>query len=132
MYYVTPLDNAGAVDFGGSASETTAARIALRVANRERQSMAVVNEQGITTQKVLFLDDGLLQRLDPVTNKPLPRLPEDDALPVEDKGPHYFTGYVMDAETLQFIMQWIAKGFVVTVSPKRGGGPAQVNLVARK
>lgn len=136
-YFASPLNDDGTpgdVDFGSSASEVTAARIALRAANREHCNMCVCDTDGKVYQKVMFIEDGLLQRLDPITNQPLPRLPEDDAVPVDDdKGPHYLSNVPTHNVTLiqEFISEWTGKGFVVTVSPKWRDS-ALLNLVARK
>ncbi|HEX5091516.1 MAG TPA: hypothetical protein VFV84_02380 [Burkholderiales bacterium] len=134
-YYASPLNDDGTpgdVDFGSSASEVTAARVALRAANREHQNMCVCDADGKVYQKIMFLEEGLLQRLDPITNQPLPRLPEDDAVPEEDRGPHYLSNCTADDWLVhEFIKEWTGKGFVVTVSPKFHSTNF-INLVARK
>lgn len=135
-YFASPLNDDGTpgdVDFGSSASEVTAARIALRAANREHTNMCVCDSNGKVFQKIMFIEDGLLQRLDPITNQPLPRLPEDEAPVEEDRGPHYLSNVPTHNAALihEFIREWTGKGFVVTVSSKWKESTL-LNLVARK
>lgn len=114
-YYVTLLESPGSVDFGGSESESTAARMALRVANRERTGTCVVRaKDGEIVQRVFWKGLAVAEQ-QPDEHEPRYLSfvkPGDDAL-------------------TEFITRFTGEGRTVTISPCHSD-PSLVNAVASK
>ena len=133
LYYIAYLQNDDgtpeiAIDFGGSVSESATARLAVRLANRERRNTCVVERNSTTgaervVQRIRFA--GLaVPDPDPVLRETLPKL----------KGDRHYLSLVplpLDAAILEFMAEKLANGYSVNISPSRVGD-GLVNVVVVK
>lgn len=117
LYYVTLLDCPGAIDFGGSASESAAARIALRAANREQRDTCVVRStDGEIVQRIRWKGLAVV---------------EQEAAPEEPD--RKYLSHVGLLEALDAARVWLDDGFTVTISPTyRSELAFTFNVVGRK
>lgn len=107
------------VDFGGSYSETVAARVALRVSNQLQRDTCVVEQYRDTTTVRQVVRWKGLAVAEPVVSEPVS---DDNRKTLSRVG-------LVDA--LYAARSWCEAGFTVTISPAVGGENS-FNVIARK
>ena len=128
-FYATVLiaeDSPSNIDFGGSHSESVAARIALRVSNKMQRDTVVVSDEGKDGVRIhqTIRWKGYETPLETL-EVAAPEEPRTLRVPLN---PNEVEGVSQLAE---FIDKWTLKGHAVTVS-RCAGNPGFVNAVASR
>lgn len=110
------------IDFGGSANEQTAGRIAVRLANAEQHDACVVRRIGEQEE--------IVSR---VSYHPGERTAEAEPSQVAPTKERYYLSLVKIGEpaAVDFMLEYLHKGFVITVSLSKSSAPL-VNMVAHR
>lgn len=135
-YYATvftPDGKPSNVDFGGSNSEATAARLALKVSNQmQRDTCVAVDVKGIATVRQTIRWKGYAA---PVETLEVEQETEPRTLRIPLNPPALSVGlpYTIEeiAKLVDFIDKWTLRGKSVTVT-RCAGNPGFVNVVASR